>query len=708
MGKYNDTDYTSEETESLIRGKAERTRTTKWYCSKAVWLLSILLIGAISLLVAFVHHDAKEFAKLTANLGMSSMSISNMGISNIGSIKVFTRPLRMKKVDLANSLHITSIAQKNTTFLDLCAPKVQCNPNEKYRSYNGSCNNFVIPTYGASVTPFLRLMDPVYADGNSDHFRAQNDGIPLPNPRQLQLELFLYREKRKTDDNNQFLMPFAQLMAHDISGIPNDVLYYPNGQVIDCCSEKVNAKLYRQCNGTIDIPKDDPVYGPHNITCMGTVRSFTSANYSCPLFPTTFINHNTHFIDASEVYGSNEKSAIALRSMRGGRLRSDLWKNSQEFCPMALKRPIQPEGVKDIGIQFDTGDVANGNQNLGITMIQNIFLRFHNFVAYKLSMLNPYWEDERLYQESRRLIIAVIQRIAYEEFLPIIIGSDYHSKYGLDEENIYDPEVNPSTSQELSSAGFRVLHTIIPEEFKLINENYTHEEPIVITDWMGKPDLLPIGNNYDKLLRGFLETPGRVAQPSYNFFISNFMFNLAYQPRYTGIDLLSIDIMRGRDVGLQPYNKMREMCGLPLASDFKDLTDVMHLKDTKKLKKLYQTVDDVDLMVGLLLEEPRDEAILGPTSSCIIADNFYRWKAGDRFFYDVKGQPGSFTTGQLKTIKKIGLGHVLCSSSSIDHVQKDVFKMADHNIFRRSKFLCSDEYKLDLSEWLEPNNRHGL
>lgn len=42
-----------------------------------------------------------------------------------------------------------------------------------------------------------------------------------------------------------------------------------------------------------------------------------------------------------------------------------------------------------------------------------------------------------------------------------------------------------------------------------------------------------------------------------------------------GVDLLSYDIQRGRDTGLPPYNKMRELCGLPVAKSFDDLVDVI-------------------------------------------------------------------------------------------------------------------------------------
>lgn len=62
------------------------------------------------------------------------------------------------------------------------------------------------------------------------------------------------------------------------------------------------------------------------------------------------------------------------------------------------------------------------------------------------------------------------------------------------------------------------------------------------------------------------------------FQISNYLFSFPNKPQYTGIDLLSIDILRGRDVGLQPYNRVRNFCGLPLAKDFEDLLDLIHVE----------------------------------------------------------------------------------------------------------------------------------
>lgn len=66
------------------------------------------------------------------------------------------------------------------------------------------------------------------------------------------------------------------------------------------------------------------------------------------------------------------------------------------------------------------------------------------------------------------------------------------------------------------------------------------------------------------------------------------------------------------------------------------------------MKSLYSTVHDIDYIVGALLEKPRNGSMVGPSTACIIGDSFYRFKHGDRFFYDILGQPGSFTSGTEK------------------------------------------------------------
>ena len=66
-------------------------------------------------------------------------------------------------------------------------------------------------------------------------------------------------------------------------------------------------------------------------------------------------------------------------------------------------------------------------------------------------------------------------------------------------------------------------------------------------------------------------------------------------------------------------------------------------------KRIYRHVDDIDLFIGGIYEDPIPGALVGRTFNCIIGDQFARLKKGDRFFYDLGGQPHSFRPGQLKS-----------------------------------------------------------
>ena len=62
------------------------------------------------------------------------------------------------------------------------------------------------------------------------------------------------------------------------------------------------------------------------------------------------------------------------------------------------------------------------NQHASLTATQTIWLREHNRVARRLAKHNPGRSDEFYYQEARRIVIAEIQHITYNEYLPTILG----------------------------------------------------------------------------------------------------------------------------------------------------------------------------------------------------------------------------------------------------------------------------------------------
>ena len=65
------------------------------------------------------------------------------------------------------------------------------------------------------------------------------------------------------------------------------------------------------------------------------------------------------------------------------------------------------------------------------------------------------------------------------------------------------------------------------------------------------------------------------------------------------------------------------------------------------LRRVYKNVEDIDLFIGMIVESPNrsSKALVADTFLCLIGDQFARLKQGDRYFYDLGGQSGSFTQG---------------------------------------------------------------
>jgi hypothetical protein len=59
--------------------------------------------------------------------------------------------------------------------------------------------------------------------------RKQINGSALPSARLINDKIFMGRELYHVDENNILLLPFAQLLAHDITGLPDDTLFDEQG-----------------------------------------------------------------------------------------------------------------------------------------------------------------------------------------------------------------------------------------------------------------------------------------------------------------------------------------------------------------------------------------------------------------------------------------------------------------------------------------------
>lgn len=61
------------------------------------------------------------------------------------------------------------------------------------------------------------------------------------------------------------------------------------------------------------------------------------------------------------------------------------------------------------------------------------------------------------------------------------------------------------------------------------------------------------------------------------------------------------------------------------------------------MASLYEHPDDVDLTVGGSLEVHVPGTLAGPTFLCILTEQFYRTRVGDRYWFENAGQ---FTLGR--------------------------------------------------------------
>jgi len=105
-----------------------------------------------------------------------------------------------------------------------------------------------------------------------------------------------------------------------------------------------------------------------------------------------------------------------------------------------------------------------------------MFIREHNRIAEELATLNPTWLDERVFQETKKIIGAFMQHITYKEWLPAVLGRTAMKTYGLNvgakTSYAYDPTVNPTMRNEFTTAAMRYGHSLVPREEAYLLHNY--------------------------------------------------------------------------------------------------------------------------------------------------------------------------------------------------------------------------------------------
>jgi len=555
-------------------------------------------------------------------------------------------------------------------------PAPTCNPNLQFRSFDGSCNNLKDPNMGRTGTPYQRILLPEYAKGSLDLPRKSSAGnVELPSARIVSNALSV-GENRQDSDNTILVMQMGQFIDHDITHTPN--------HAIQCCGR--NGAFPRTFDAEKCSPirmfSDDPFWKGKK-TCMNFARSLSSPGLKCELSTREQLNQITHWIDGSNIYGSTVEEAMYLRSTRGklkiSSQRSGLNGNLPS-CQGEAKGKVT--GCDVCGSKkndcFFAGDFRV-NEQLNLIVLHTLFMREHNRIATQLATINPRWSDDKIYQEARKINIAEYQHIIFKEWLPIIIGNTFMKSYGLfpresdfstDYMNTFDTRIN----NEFAGAAFRFGHSMVPRSFSSVSRQRS-QTVLKFSQQTFNPAPLKRTGFLDGLVRGMTEQGGQLWDNSFVEDLRNHLFESS--AGRGGLDLVAVNIQRGRDHGLPGYNKYREICTGSRAREWSDLRKSMEPRHIEELKRVYRNVDDIDLYVGGFLEAAHEDSILGPVFKCIIGDQFARLKKGDRFFYDLGIDKNiAFSLPQLNEVRKTSMARIICDNTDeVDSIQPLAFKM---------------------------------
>ncbi len=397
--------------------------------------------------------------------------------------------------------------------------------------------------------------------------------------------------------------------------------------------------------------------------------------------PRQQINEQSSFVDGSNVYGANHDRASVLRAGSDGKLKaSDLKDHKRALLPRNTfgltndTGPARPDVKPDDF--FAAGDIR-ANEHVVLTSLHTLFLREHNRLcdelkrdlSGELASLAPHARDERLFQEARRRVIAEMQVITYQEFLPALLGPDGLTPYAG-----YRTTVNPSVSNLFAHAAYRLGHSMVSPVIQRISPTKSPTvEPLPLEEAFWSP-LSVDADLVDQLLNGLWQQRMQEIDPRTVDGLRNHLFRsqISGQPDRV-LDLAALNIQRGRDHGFPSYNECRAALGLSRKKSFEAISS--ERATSWALQKVYDdNINLVDVWIGGLAEDHLPGAQVGELISHVLREQFERLRDGDRLWFEAPD--AGFTAEQIAALKSRTLADIVRDNSNAKPTSNDVFHVS--------------------------------
>jgi Animal haem peroxidase len=312
---------------------------------------------------------------------------------------------------------------------------------------------------------------------------------------------------------------------------------------------------------------------------------------------------SNHEIDLCPLYGRTEAQTLILRENnntqgRRGRLKSQVV-DGEEYPPFLYTRDgsaiepafvgldsplLGPPGAPTpppeqlVSLFAIGGDRANATPFTA--MMNTLFLREHNRVAGQLDDQNPTWDDERVFQTARNIMIPIFIKIVVEQYINHISPTPFNL--------IADPSVAWTANWNRPNwitAEFSLLyrwHSLMPDAI----------------DWSSGH--IPLGNfgldNRPLIGVGLAAAFSAAARQA-----AAELGALNTNAAILGLETLAV--LQARFNHLASYNAYRVQFGLNAAQSFSDIASDPRVAAV--LQELYPTPDDVEFYPGLFAEESK-------------------------------------------------------------------------------------------------------
>ena len=474
------------------------------------------------------------------------------------------------------------------------------------RTIDGTHNDLEVPKMGSAGCRFGRNVA-------LEHVMPNAATLLVPNPRVVSLELMTRDAFQPATILNLVAAAWIQFMVHDWfvhKRSATDSIEIPLAP----------GDTFRQAG--IKVPRSVPEPAP-----AGSTR------------PPAYANLNSHWWDASMIYGSDAVTAAKLRTKIGGHLRIE---------PTGLL-PIDPEtGVHFAGF--------SDNWWIGLAMLHTLFTLEHNHISDLLAHEHGDWDDEQIFRKARLITSALMAKIHTVEWTPAILphpvismamnvnwnglaGDDLQDALAFLNDNELiggiigshaDHHTAPYSLTEEFVGVYR-MHPLMPDEYdfkSIATGGQLERRTLPELAGLRTPEIAERLTMPDLFYSFGISHPGALRLHNYPKFLQNLT-----RDNGEHLDLAAVDILRDRERGVPRYNQFRRLMHKAPLTSFDQITDVPAWR--QQLKQVYNNdIEQVDLMSGLFAEPLPQGFGFSDTAFRIFILMASRRLKSDRFFTD--------------------------------------------------------------------------